>query len=148
MTPLADTHNRRNRKQAGFSLVETVAALAILSLAAVPLMQVSSDALQNTARLESRFLARTTAENVLSRAMADPEQVSAGQTSGTETQLGRNFNWTLTVHPTERPQLFRLEVIVSQAGREQTIARLITLKSQVQPKRETQSELALKDLTE
>ncbi|WP_300381594.1 type II secretion system minor pseudopilin GspI [Henriciella sp.] len=148
MTPPADTNMRRSRKQAGFSLVETVAALGILSLAAVPLMQVSSEALQNTARLESRFLARTTAENVLSRAMADPEQVSAGQTSGTETQLGRNFNWTLTVYPTERPQLFRLEVTVSQTGRTQTIARLITLKSQVQPKSQPQSGLQLKDLTE
>jgi len=119
----------RHRAQ-GFSLVETVAALGILALAAVPLMQLSSDALQNTARLESRLLARTTAENVLSRAMADSDPVQVGQTSGSEAQMGRAYDWTLTVFPTERDSLFRLEVRVSQSGRQQELARLTTLKGQ------------------
>lgn len=119
-------------KTGGFSLVETVAALGILSLAAVPLMQLSSDAAQNTGRLESRLLARTTAENVLARAMSSPEPVVIGQTAGSETQLARTYDWTLTVFPTERPDLMRLEVRVSESGREQQLARLVTLKTAAQ----------------
>ncbi len=115
-------------KQQGFSLVETVAALGILSLAAVPLMQLSSEAVQNTGRLESRLLARTTAENVLARTMADPDPLDLGQTAGTETQLGRTYDWTLIVYPTEQPTLMRLEVRVAETGRDQTLARLMTLK--------------------
>ncbi len=113
----------------GFSLVETIAALGILSLAAVPLMQLSSEALQNTGRLESRLLARTTAENVMARAMASPEPVVIGQTAGSEEQLDRVYDWTLTVLPTERADLMRLEVRVVEGGREQELARLISLAS-------------------
>ena len=131
MRPQADLS--RASRERGFSLVETIAALGILALAAVPLMQLSSDALRNTSQLESRFLARTTAENVLSRAMADPEPVSVGQTSGTETQMGRGYDWSLTVYPTERDRLFRLEVQVSQTERDQILARLTTLKANRPP---------------
>ena len=121
--------NKPARREAGFSLVETVAALGILALAAVPLMQLSSDAVRNTARLESRLLARTTAENVLARAMAERDPIEIGQTVGSETQLGRAYDWQLTVYPTEQANLLRLEVRVSEAGREQALARLITLKA-------------------
>ena len=125
---------RAGRKgQRGFSLVETVAALGILSLAAVPLMQMSSDALQNTSRLESRFLARTTAENVMARTISDPVPLDLGQTSGVEEQMGRTYNWTLTVYPTDRAELLRLEVQVSEDGRPQTLARLMSLKSVGRP---------------
>lgn len=118
------------RSETGFSLVETVAALGILSLTAVPLMQLSSGAIQNTARLESRLLARTTAENVLSRAMASPDPVVIGQESATEEQLGRAYDWTLTVIPTETQDLLRLEVRVRESNGEQELARLVTLKSE------------------
>lgn len=120
---------RRVSRATGFSLVETVAALAILSLAAVPLMQLSTDAVQNTARLESRLLARTTAENVLARAMASRQTLETGQTAGSETQLGRAYEWTLSARPAGRPDLLQLEVRVSEAGGGQELARLMTLKA-------------------
>ena len=123
------TDPTRNR-QDGFSLVETVAALGILALAAVPLMQLSSDALRNTSRLEARFLARTTAENVLSRAMIDPQPTKVGQTNGKEEQMGRSFDWTLNTVPAGQEGLFRLEVQVRRTGEEQDLARLTTLKAE------------------
>ena len=113
----------------GFSLVETVAALGILSLAAVPLMQVATGAVQNTARLESRLLARTTAENVLARAMSDPDPVEIAVSAGTETQMGRDYAWELNVLPTGRDALVRMEVYVHEAGGQQVLARLMTLKT-------------------
>lgn len=113
----------------GFSLVETVAALGVLSLAAVPLMQLASDALVNTGRLESRLFARTTAENVLARTISDPNPIVVGQRSGREQQMGREFDWTLTILPTDRADLLRLEVQVRPSGREQVEARLVTLRA-------------------
>lgn len=124
--------DRTRKKERGFSLVETIAALGVLSLAAVPLMQLASDALVNTSRLESRLLARTTAENVLARTVSNPDDLELGQTNGREDQLGRAYDWTLTVIPTDRENLLRLEVQVRQAGQEQVQARLVTLKA-VQP---------------
>ncbi|GGB58154.1 MULTISPECIES: type II secretion system minor pseudopilin GspI [Henriciella] len=120
---------RTSKKEDGFSLVETVAALGVLSLAAVPLMQLASDALTNTGRLESRLLARTTAENVLARTMAERAQITVGQQNGREEQLGRDYDWTLIIIPTDREDLLRLEVQVKEAGRDQVLARLVTLKA-------------------
>lgn len=120
---------RTSKKEDGFSLVETVAALGVLSLAAVPLMQLASDALTNTGRLESRLLARTTAENVLARTMAERAQITVGQQNGREEQLGRDYDWTLIIIPTDREHLLRLEVQVKEAGRDQVLARLVTLKA-------------------
>ncbi|MGB3627494.1 MAG: type II secretion system minor pseudopilin GspI [Henriciella sp.] len=121
--------DRARKQDRGFSLVETIAALGVLSLAAVPLMQLASDALVNTGRLESRLLARTTAENVLSRTIADPVALEIGQSNGREEQLGRAYDWTLTVMPTDREDLLRLEVQVRRSGQEQVQARLVTLRA-------------------
>lgn len=114
---------------AGFSLVETIAALGILSMAAIPLMQLSSDALRNEGRLESRLLARTTAENVLARAIASGVAPIIGRSTGSEAQLDRVYDWSLTIYSTDRPDLLRLEVSVSEAGHEQALARIVTLKA-------------------
>ena len=92
------------KQQRGFSLVETVAALGILSLAAIPLMQLATNAVQNTGRLEARLLARTTAENALTRAISSREPIELGLFEGSETQMGRPFEWDLTVYPTDRPR--------------------------------------------
>ncbi|HIG23450.1 type II secretion system minor pseudopilin GspI [Henriciella sp.] len=117
------------KRQQGFSLVETVAALGILSLAAIPLMQLATNAVQNTGRLEARLLARTTAENALTRAVSSREPIELGLSEGTEVQMGRPFKWDLIVYPTDRPTLFRFEVNVREEGREQVLARLMTLKA-------------------
>lgn len=114
--------------QAGFSLVETIAAMGILALAAVPLMQVSSNATRNAGRLEVRLLSRTVAENVMARTFAEPEALDAGIRTGTDEQLGRAFTWTLTIGPAAPGQLQALEVQVTAQNEEQVLARLVSMK--------------------
>lgn len=122
-----------HRAEAGFSLVETVAALGILAMAAIPLLQISTDATRNTAILETRLLARTVAENVLNRALADPVALDAGLKSGLETQMGRAFSYTLNVSPLGADGLQGLEVLVRDDRDGATVsARLVSLKATVQ----------------
>ena len=78
------------------------------------------------------MLARTVAENVLARAVADPEPVTDGQYAGQEVQLGRAYDWTLVSIPTGA-SLHRFEVSVTRAGDEQVVARLTTLKAEPLP---------------
>ena len=78
--------NVKRHRQSGFSLVETVAAMGILALAAIPLMQVTTDASRNAASLESRLLARTVAENVMARSMATQDVIDAGISAGAHGQ--------------------------------------------------------------
>ena len=120
--------NAKQTRQAGFSLVETVTAMGILALAAIPLLQISTDATRNAASLEARVLARTVAENTLARAMIEPETIDAGVATGRETQLGRVFIWTRTSSLAQQGELQNLEVQVRQEEDEQVLARLVALK--------------------
>jgi len=120
--------NDRRKNQAGFSLVETVAAMGILALAAIPLLQVTTDASRNAASLESRLFARTVAENVMARSMASSEVIDAGISAGQETQLGRTYNWVRTASQAQSGELQNLKVEVRPAESEQVLASLISLK--------------------
>lgn len=120
-------------KDAGFSLVETIAAMGILAMAAIPLLQISTDATRNTAALETRLLARTVAENVMNRALADPAALEAGLQNGLETQLGRSFSYTLSASAMGADGLQGLEVLVREDRDGSAIAaRLVSLKATVQ----------------
>lgn len=120
--------NDRRQRQSGFSLVETVAAMGILALAAIPLLQVTTDASRNAASLESRLFARTVAENVMARSMASNEVIDAGISAGQETQLGRTYNWVRTASQAQSGELQNLKVEVRPAESEQVLASLISLK--------------------
>ncbi len=120
--------NARRKRQAGFSLVETVAAMGILALAAIPLLQVTTDASRNAASLESRLFARTVAENVMARSMASSEIIDAGISAGQETQMGRTYNWVRTASQAQAGELQNLKVEVRPAESEQVLASLISLK--------------------
>ncbi|MEL6826261.1 MAG: type II secretion system minor pseudopilin GspI [Pseudomonadota bacterium] len=120
--------NANRHRQSGFSLVETVAAMGILALAAIPLMQVTTDASRNAASLESRLLARTVAENVMARSMATQDVIDAGISAGQEVQMGRTYNWVRTANEAEQGALQNLRVEVRPAESEQVLASLISLK--------------------
>lgn len=120
--------NAKRSPQSGFSLVETVAAMGILALAAIPLLQVTTDATRNAASLESRLLARTVAENVMARTMATDDQIDAGISAGQEIQMGRTYNWVRTASDASPGQLQNLRVDVRPAEGEQVLASLISLK--------------------
>lgn len=120
--------NAKRPAQSGFSLVETVAAMGILALAAIPLLQVTTDASRNAASLESRLFARTVAENVMARSMATREVIDAGISAGQETQMGRTYNWVRTASAARQGQLQNLKVEVRPAESEQVLASLISLK--------------------
>lgn len=102
--------------------------MGILALAAIPLMQVTTDASRNAASLESRLLARTVAENVMARSMATREVIDAGISAGQETQMGRTYSWVRTASQADQGALQNLRVDVRPAESEQVLASLISLK--------------------
>lgn len=119
--------DKRSHK-VGFSLVETVAAMGILAVAAIPLLQITTDANRNVASLETRLLARTVAENEMARAMATRVVLDAGIVTGQEVQMGRTFVWTRTTGLGELGQLQNLRIEVRPEDSEQVLASLVSLK--------------------
>ena len=120
--------NAKRQKQAGFSLVETVAAMGILAMAAIPLLQVTTEANRNASSLEMRLLARTVAENEMARAMSSARILDAGVATGQETQMGRTYTWTRTASRAQLGELQNLVVEVRPSESEQVLARLESLK--------------------
>lgn len=121
-------HTQEKREEAGFSLVETVAAMGILALAAIPLLEISTDATANTRYMQERLMARIVAENALAYAVADPQPRELGIETGVERQLGRDYQWTLTTTPGALPGAQGVLVEVRRFEQSQVIVRYETLK--------------------
>lgn len=134
--------NAKSRPEAGFSLVETVAAMGVLAIAALPLMQIAGDAANNTGRLETRLLARIVAENELSYVISDRDPRDVGLTSGFSRQLERTFEWTLVAGPANPGEVQSFEITVRRDDDPQVLARLVSLKAIPLPVREPAEEVA------
>lgn len=95
----------------GFTLIELLVALAVFSLAALALLNLSAENTRSAARVETRTLGGIVAENLAVEAMIAPS-VSEGATSGRTPLAGRPWTWTRTVVPTGESDLLRIHITV------------------------------------
>ncbi len=96
----------------GFTLIELLVALAVFSLAALALLNLSGENTRSAARVETRTLGGIVAENLAVEAMIAPA-IGEGAASGRTPLAGRDWTWTRTVAPTEDPDLIRIHITVS-----------------------------------
>lgn len=100
----------------GFSLIEMLVALAVLSISGLALLNATQQATRGAQIIESRSLAALAAENILNTELIE----RAGQTlvsdSGHYTLAGRSYDWTLVVLPTTDTGLVRVELSVEEEG--------------------------------
>ena len=109
--------------EAGFTLVETLIALAVFSIAGLAVLHATSETLRAGAELEARTLARWSAQTVIAEARLEPG-LSPGTQSGTLQQGNARFDWTLTVAPSQDARLLVLTAIVRAEGDTRTLAEL------------------------
>lgn len=112
----------------GFSLVEVIAALGIFSIAALGLIKLNNETLRGASHLNARAYAELEASSQVADAMSDPK-LSAGVRSGTSTQRGRDYDWTISITPTSILQISLIEVSVSDPQTGQVYTRAQALKS-------------------
>ncbi len=99
-------------KDAGFTLVEVMAALLIFSLAIVGLSGAGAQSVSHTQRLTNKTYASVVADNQLIRTrMLTPK---IGMRSGQESAGGQKYDWRVETSKTAQDGLFELEVSVSQ----------------------------------
>lgn len=109
--------------RSGFSLIELLVALAVFSLAALALLNLSGENTRSAARVETRTLGGIVAENLAVEAMIAP-QLAEGDSNGRQALAGRNWRWTRTVSATDDPDLLRIEIRVTENG-DQAAARTV-----------------------
>jgi general secretion pathway protein I len=98
--------------EAGFTLVEVLVALAIISIALMAALRAAGQGTSNVGELRLRLLAGWVAENRLAEHRAREDWLALGIQRGTERQGGIEFGWREDVIATPNPAFRRVDVQV------------------------------------
>lgn len=103
-------------KHSGFTLVEVLVALAIISIALLSALRAAGQGTNNVDELRSRLLAGWVAENLLAEHRARADWLPLGIQSGTESEGGFDFTWRQEIIATPNPAFRRIDVRVFATG--------------------------------
>jgi general secretion pathway protein I len=103
----------RNSRRKGFTLIEVLVALAIVSVALLAALRTAGQGTASVDILRSRMFASWVAENQLALQRARGDWLPEGTQSGTERQAGIEFSWRAEVIATPNTAFRRVDVFVS-----------------------------------
>ena len=109
----------------GFTLVEVLVALAIVSIALIAALRAAGQGTGAAGELRARLLAGWIAENRLAEHRARGDWLPLGIARGTQAQGGAEFAWREEVIATPNLAFRRVDVFVSAPAEEsRSLARL------------------------
>ena len=111
----------------GFSLLETMVALAVFATAAIGFVSLSTNSIRISAELGERTLARQVAENVAVDTVTNPTLQVIGTSKGREVQRRQEFERERIITPAAGDGLVQIEVLVRPAGSDAAAARITLL---------------------
>ena len=107
------TPPRRRRATSGFTLLEVLVALLLLSLALVALVRLAGLDARANAQLRTGTLAQWVAANVLVETRLKTPMPGIGRSNGETTLGGERWRWMLEVSATEESRIRRMDVTVT-----------------------------------
>ena len=102
----------------GFTLLEVMVALAIVSIALLAALRAANQGTSNAEELRSRLLAGWVAQNLLAEHRARGDWLPTGLQRGNQRQAGKDFFWRTEVIDTPNPAFRRIDVRVFAAPEE------------------------------
>ncbi len=113
-------------KTRGFTLVEVLVALVIISVALMAALRAAGQGTNNVGELRSRLLAGWVAENRLAEHRARADWLPLGIQRGSERQAGYDFAWREEVIATPNPAFRRVDIrVFTGADEAQSLAHLV-----------------------
>jgi general secretion pathway protein I len=100
---------------AGFTLLEVLAALVIISLGMLAAIEAIGQTASNSTRMRDRTLAHWVAMNRLTAARLEPRAPKVDKTSDEVEMAGRRWRWTMEVTETAVQSMRRIDVRVGEA---------------------------------
>jgi general secretion pathway protein I len=115
----ADADNRRARRSRarGFTLIEVLAALVIVALGMLGVIQAVTQTARNGTYLREKTLAHWIAMNVITERRLQAAPPDVAESSDDVEFAGQRWRWTMTVTQTEVDSLRRMDVSVRPADR-------------------------------
>ena len=115
----------RNGNRRGFTLVEVLVALAIISIALLAALRVAGGGTNSVGELRSRLLAGWVAQNLLAEQRARADWPSVGIRRGVQREGGVEFAWREEVIATPNVMFRRVDIRVFPSAEEShALARL------------------------
>lgn len=108
----------------GFTLVEVLVALSVLSIAVVALVKVQGESAAAAAAARTRLMAQIVAENRLVETMTAMEDLAAGSTTGQVRLSGQTWTWSQDIAATGDREISRIDVAVRGPEGETVLATL------------------------
>jgi general secretion pathway protein I len=105
-------------KRSGFTLIEVLVALAIISIALLSALRAAGQGTNNVGELRARLLAGWVAENLLAEHRARRDWLPLGIQRGTEREGGLDFAWREEVIATPNSAFRRVDVRVFASAEE------------------------------
>lgn len=103
------------KSQSGFTLLETLVALAILAIALGATLRATGASTAHVDALRLRLVADWVAQNRLALHAARGDWLPEGMQEGDETQAGIPLHWVEKISSTPNPAFRRIDVRVSTA---------------------------------
>lgn len=112
------------RSQKGFTLLEILVALAVLSIALMAALKSSGAAIRNTTALKERTLANWVMVNRVAELELDKKWIELGTTQGKALMAGQTWYWVISTEKTPDPDIRMAEVSV---GLEEQAKALVSM---------------------
>ncbi len=100
------------KQSPGFTLIEIMVALAIITIALGAIIESTTASNRNLQYLRDRSIASWVADNELARFRAQRVWSSRSNRSGSVEMGGREWQWKMQIHKTDDPEMRRIEVQV------------------------------------
>jgi general secretion pathway protein I len=100
---------------AGFTLLEVLAALVIISLGMLGVIEAIGQTASNATRMRDRTLAHWVGMNRLAAVRLEPRAPKIDKTSDEVEMAGRRWRWTMEVTETPVQSLRRIDIRVAEA---------------------------------
>jgi general secretion pathway protein I len=100
------------KRAAGFTLIEILVALAVVSIALISGLQATGSLTRQAQRQTDQWLAQLCAENELSRLRLNRQLPGIGDSTSTCEQAGHSMQVRLVVAPTPNPNFRRIDAVV------------------------------------
>ena len=104
----------------GFTLVEVLVALAVVSIALSTLLVTLQQQIDNSMYLRDKMLAKYVSTNKLSEfrlISSAGREMSLGTEFGSTEMAGRTWRWKLDLVATEQPEIIRVSIAVDDSSR-------------------------------